>query len=204
MDYLPLTSVIMDYLSQQEDPALFVASVRLVGNIITSPSVSYVENFFKNGLLESLTIGWQRFGALENVDLAKEITWILSNIVASHSVTMTQAIIDNRYVSEKLREMLSLDLNLDFKTRREVLILLKNMVAGYNIDICYRLVYQSNLLAQLIPLMTLDESHVQHPTIYFEALEIVRYLLEKETALGSREFYLHLEKLGGVDAIEQL
>lgn len=160
MDYLPLTSVIMEYLSQQDDPALFVAAVRLVGNIITSPNVVYVENFFKNGLIESLTIGWQRYGALESVDLAKEITWILSNIVASHSVTMTQAIIDNRYISEKLREMLSLDYNIDFKTRREVLILLRNMVAGYSIDICYRLVYQSNLLAQLVPLMTMDESHL--------------------------------------------
>jgi len=52
--------------------------------------------------------------------------------------------------------------------------------------------------------MAMDETRLQQPVIYIESLEIVRYLLEKEAALGSREFYLHLEKLGGVDAIEQL
>lgn len=155
--------------------ALFIVALRLTGNIMTNSKSEYVENFFKNGLLEALTIGWQRYGEVcdLSIQINKEIPWILSNMVASNSELITYAIVKNQFISERIKELLNPSINVDFSTRLEVLILVKNIVAGYRIDICYTLVYQNNLLAHLVPL--LDSANVyQHQRIFREALEVVQ------------------------------
>ena len=155
--------------------ALFIVALRLTGNIMTNSKSEYVENFFKNGLLEALTIGWQRYGEVcdLSIQINKEIPWILSNMVASNSELITYAIVKNQFISERIKELLNPSINVDFSTRLEVLILVKNIVAGYRIGICYTLVYQNNLLAHLVPL--LDSANVyQHQRIFREALEVIQ------------------------------
>ncbi len=51
---------------------------------------------------------------------------------------------------ESVKGLLDPDLRIDYSTRREVLILFKNIAAGYSIDISYRLVYEHNVLGSVV------------------------------------------------------
>ena len=70
--------------------------------------------------------------------------------MASCSVPMTTALLNNRFLMESVKGLLDPDLRVDYSTRREVLILFKNISAGYSIDISYRLVYEHNVLGSVI------------------------------------------------------
>jgi hypothetical protein len=129
-----------------------------VGNITSSENSDYAENFYKNGLLESLTIGWKSFGAHTEID--KETCWVLSNIVGSNSVYMTKAILNNPFFTDKIRDILTLSENdptaqvcapPNNQARRELLFMLKNISSGYQMEILYTLVFKNNIFMQLIP-----------------------------------------------------
>ena len=100
--------------------ALFIVALRLTGNIMTNSKSEYVENFFKNGLLEALTIGWQRYGEVcdLSIQINKEIPWILSNMVASNSELITYAIVKNQFISERIKELLNPSINVDLSSSR--------------------------------------------------------------------------------------
>ncbi len=70
--------------------------------------------------------------------------------MASCSVPMTTALLNNRFLMESVKGLLDPDLRIDYSTRREVLILFKNIAAGYSIDISYRLVYEHNVLGSVV------------------------------------------------------
>jgi hypothetical protein len=63
---------------------------------------------------------------------------------------MTTALLNNRFLMESVKGLLDPDLRIDYSTRREVLILFKNIAAGYSIDISYRLVYEHNVLGSVV------------------------------------------------------
>ena len=70
--------------------------------------------------------------------------------MASCSVPMTTALLNNRFLMESVKGLLDPDLRVDYSTRREVLILFKNISVGYSIDISYRLVYEHNVLGSVV------------------------------------------------------
>ena len=79
-DYVPIVPILMRMLSSKEITQTTVA-LRLVGNFASANENDYIENFFKNDLLNNLVIGWRHFDGL--VDLEREIGWILANLVTT-------------------------------------------------------------------------------------------------------------------------
>jgi hypothetical protein len=154
---MPITSLLVDFLGY-DDYDHFVVSVRLIGNIMSSTNSEYVQNFYKNGLLESLVIGWQKY---QHPEVDKECSWILGNIVASNNLLMTKAVISNPFFNQKFQEILQHVFNnqhLDSKSHasyvsgcREIMVLIKNVVRCYSLDISYLLITNLNLLPNLLP-----------------------------------------------------
>jgi hypothetical protein len=106
MEQLPLIEVMINYL-QHESLPLFTVSLRLIGNISSSTITTYSETFYKNSLLEALTIGWKRIEL--HPDLDKEVCWLLSNMIASNSVYITKSILNNAFITNKFKEILSFE-----------------------------------------------------------------------------------------------
>jgi hypothetical protein len=71
---------------------------------MSSNNSIYAENFFKNGVLDALAVGWSNFGHLPDVD--KEIAWILSNLISSNSVIMTKACLRHPFISHKIKYLI--------------------------------------------------------------------------------------------------
>jgi hypothetical protein len=92
---------------QHESLPLFTVSLRLIGNISSSTITTYSETFYKNSLLEALTIGWKRIEL--HPDLDKEVCWLLSNMIASNSAYITKSILNNAFITNKFKEILSFE-----------------------------------------------------------------------------------------------
>lgn len=96
----------MRMLSSKEITQTTVA-LRLVGNFASANCNDYIENLFKNDLLNNLVIGWRHFDGL--VDLEREIGWILANLVTTYDKTIVTSLLSNHYVCYKINQNLLLD-----------------------------------------------------------------------------------------------
>ena len=85
MDHLEIASVIIEYLNSDSFSSFRVA-IKLAGTIISGSNSEYAENLLKNGLLESIIVGWNKFDekipGTYMVAVNKEIAWTMSNLIA--------------------------------------------------------------------------------------------------------------------------
>lgn len=136
MEQLPINSFFIDFL-QTENFNLVSVSLRIIGNICSGSKADYVENLYKNGLLEALTIAWHRYH--DNPDVEKECVWMLSNISACRSEIITKAILNNQFFTSRIKAILDLHYPVHIN-RREVLYFLLNVSMGYSIELTYMIV----------------------------------------------------------------
>ena len=107
-DYIPIVNMLMKMLSSKEISQTTVA-LRLIGNFASADSNAFIENIFKNDLLNNLVIGWQAFDGI--MDLEREIGWILANLVSTYQKDIAIGLLTNPYVCFKIHQILNLELN---------------------------------------------------------------------------------------------
>jgi hypothetical protein len=159
---MPITNLLTEFLSS-DSYNHFVLAIRLVGNILASSNSDYCQNFYKNSLLENLVIGWQKY-QLPEVD--KECSWILGNVIASNNLIMTKAVINNQYFCQKFQEILqNVHATHQVDTRahsfyvsgcKELMIMIKNVVLAYSLELTHQLINNLNLLPHLICFLNPD------------------------------------------------
>ena len=82
------------------------------------------------------------------------------------------------------------------------MIMIRNVVLAYTLEITHQLINNMNLLQNLISFLNPDRLFFYRLTIL--SLEIMDAMFEKESQLQARDIYLAVEQLGGVDFIEDL
>ena len=85
MQQLNICDVLLYYLSSP-DNLLFTCALRLIGNISASENSTYIEEYYKHGLIESLSTGWR---ASTEEGYSKEVIWLLGNMVANGNIQIT-------------------------------------------------------------------------------------------------------------------
>jgi hypothetical protein len=64
MDNMGIAETLVTFLQNTSDSELFKYSMRLVGTILTHRTApEYCETFIKYGLLDAMTIGWNKYGS---------------------------------------------------------------------------------------------------------------------------------------------
>ena len=134
-------------------------------------------------------------------------------MVAAHSSIITKNIIENAFLIEKLKEVLGSQpptgvsqqvLKSDIASRKEALHVIHNLICGYGIEIHYELVYRYNLFEVLLPYLADGASTQNFLILPYLVLDILNNIFMKEQLVGSNEFYILCEKMGGVDLIEEM
>lgn len=101
MEYIELVELLIATL-QQDDYEIFKASVRTIGNIL-SGDAKHCDTFMKYGLIDALLIGWSKY---QNIDVDKEMCWMISNIAANPNVYTVLAILNNEALINKIAKCL--------------------------------------------------------------------------------------------------
>ena len=139
MDTLLIASTLVNFL-QSGEYSLFVTSLKLIGNLCASENSSYSEHFYKNQVLEALTIGWQQF---HNTDVDKQVYWLITNIIASNSPEMVRAIVDNQFFMEKFR--VTLEGRVYNQVQRELFYSLSYLTQGYDYSIIEQVLVSNDI-----------------------------------------------------------
>lgn len=212
MEQLPIIPILIDYLNSN-DLHLFKIALKTAGTILSGPSNEYCEAFYKNDILQALVIGLRRFESSDSgPDIRKEIVWIIGNMLTSQSSIITKSVVGNAFLIEKMKEILGAtpptgsqeSIKVDLTTRKETLHVLYNLVVGYGIEIHYDLIYRYNIFEVLLPYLADGPSAQNYLFLPFLVLEILNNVFMKEQLVGSNEFYILCEKMGGIDLIEQM
>jgi hypothetical protein len=202
-DHLPISTIVVNYL-YSEDIEFFQVSLKLAGVIMQCENREYGENLYKNGFLEGIMAGWNRFCS---PDINKEIAWMLGNLVATQSSIITSELVRNKYIMDRLRELIATpgeQVRSMPAIKTEVFVIVRNIVAGYNLHLSYDLMFTHSFMEALLPYLSLDNPSYRHLHMVLQTFD---YLFEKERLLegnGNKDFYRTFERLGGVDRVEEL
>lgn len=103
MDNSCLTELLIDLL-ENDNAEVFRHVVTIIGNVISHPDSSFADNFIKNEIYASLSIGWKKHE--RDYHHNNFVCWMLSNIVFSTWDTAMKGFLENEYLLSMVTQCL--------------------------------------------------------------------------------------------------